>query len=183
MHQRRPICNAHEVRPLIESGLICVDLCSPLLSSSACRREGKRARCSGCHSILGRPLRRSRQQPQSPRAQKKERQRLHVSAIPRICLRTLTGASQGSSGRSRQGPPWPGPGPPSPAPGPPASPSRMQRLAVPELTGGASSLLGGRGRELAFAINFLRPIRCHLTRREALRTLQRLLCLSHPSHP
>ena len=146
MHQRRPICNAHEVRPLIESGLICVDLCNPLLSSSACRREGKRARCSGCHSILGRPLRRSRQQPQSPRAQKKERQRLHVSAIPRVCLRTLTGASQGSSGRSRQGPPWPGPGPPSPAPGPPASPSRMQRLAVPELTGGASSLLGGRGR-------------------------------------
>ena len=127
----------------------------------------------------------SRQQTQSPRAQKqkKERQRLHASVAPCVCLRTLTGASQGSSGRSRQGPPWPGPGPPSPAPGPPASPSRMQRLAVPELTGGASSLLGGRGRELAFAINFLRPIRCHLTRREALRTLQGLLCLSHPSHP
>ena len=122
-------------------------------------------------------------EPESSKAKKKGRQRLHVSGVPCVCIRTLTGASQGSSGRSRQGPPWPGPGPPSPAPGPPASPSRMQRLAVPELTGGASSLLGGRGRELAFAINFLRPIRCHLTRREALRTLQRLLCLSHPSHP
>ena len=112
-----------------------VDLRSPLLSSSACRREGKRARCSGCHSILGRPLRRSRQQPQSPRAQKqkKERQRLHVSGVPCVCIRTLTGASQGSSGRSRQGPPWPGPGPPSPAPGPPASPSHKRLLAIEEL--------------------------------------------------